>query len=355
MQIVCMNQKDIINYYSQNFVQKAIASIGKNREIASSKLDGSYMKRPDIISYPRDIIEKAKLGAATFHCSVEKWKNPMQLGSELSRKDLDELRMGWDLILDIDAKSKMEHSKIAAIVVCNFLKDLGINPLLYAQPIVSSAVREKRHHLFVTFFKDIKRPLAKALSIFRGRLSRVLDGIYQVTAFDFFTQTKYEREWEKMRQGRPGTLLAVLFIARQLDAGRHIFPGLEPLESWPVPITARSYLQLYRVRNKKNRGSARLNKEASASPVSEEIQKLKIRAGRNENVISDWNEFFRREFKRRNGSPGRLSENTMSANFYVDNKGLTTSKLGKNAIVGQPPRSLAKNSSFSFDSWKRLC
>lgn len=128
MQILYMNQPDIIKYYSQNFVQKAIAGVAESRELISSREDGGYIKRPDIVSYPQDIVERAKLGAATFHCSVEKWKNPMQLGSQLSKNEMDELRICWDLIIDIDAKVKLEHSQAAAIVVCDYLKDLGINP-----------------------------------------------------------------------------------------------------------------------------------------------------------------------------------------------------------------------------------
>jgi len=92
-------------------------------------LSGSYSKRPDILSYPRDVVEKVKDGIVAFHCSVERWKNPLALKPELSEKELAELRAGWDVIIDIDAKAKVEHAAIAAKLICEFLeKDYGITP-----------------------------------------------------------------------------------------------------------------------------------------------------------------------------------------------------------------------------------
>jgi len=125
-----MNQFEILRYYSRPDIQKAMLSIAKDREVVGSLKDGSYLNRPDIILYPKDIVERAKRGVVAFHCSVEKWTQPMQLSLGLNPKEMDNLRKSFDFILDIDAKSKLEHAVIGTKVVYNFFKDLGIKPSL---------------------------------------------------------------------------------------------------------------------------------------------------------------------------------------------------------------------------------
>jgi len=125
-----MNQFEILRYYSRPDIQKAMLSVAKNREVVGSLKDGSYLNRPDTILYPKDIVERAKRGVVAFHCSVEKWTQPMQLSLGLNPKEMDNLRKGFDFILDIDAKSKLEHAIIGTRVVYNFFKDLGIKPTL---------------------------------------------------------------------------------------------------------------------------------------------------------------------------------------------------------------------------------
>jgi len=119
-----MQPADILDYYSRQDVQRAIASAAKDREIAGAMRDGTYMKRPDIILYPNDVLERAMRGAATFHCSVERWTQPLAI----KQANLEELRKGWDLIIDIDSRAKLEHGRAAAAVVVDFLKDYGITP-----------------------------------------------------------------------------------------------------------------------------------------------------------------------------------------------------------------------------------
>ncbi len=123
-----MYKFQILKYYSRKDIQESIATIAKDREVACSRSDGSYFKRPDVLVYPRDVAEKAKAGAVAFHCSVEKWSQPMKLSTSLSQSDLNELRKGWDFVLDMDAKVKMEHAKIAAKAAADFLKEFGISP-----------------------------------------------------------------------------------------------------------------------------------------------------------------------------------------------------------------------------------
>jgi hypothetical protein len=121
-------QKEILKHYTSPTVVREIIKISQNREIGGRTAEGQFMKRPSIIQYPSDLVEKIKSGVVAFHCSVEHWNNPMVLSPDLRPAELDELRKGWDLIIDIDAKAKLEHSKIAAIEIIDYLKTLGITP-----------------------------------------------------------------------------------------------------------------------------------------------------------------------------------------------------------------------------------
>jgi len=116
----------VLKYYSDPKIQTEIMKFVKNREVVGSLKEGSFFSRPDILAYPNDLLERVKRGAAAFHCSVEHWSQPMHLSADLSQKELNNIRTGFDVILDIDAKSKLEHTQIAAKVVMDFLKDLGL-------------------------------------------------------------------------------------------------------------------------------------------------------------------------------------------------------------------------------------
>jgi hypothetical protein len=50
----------------------------------------------------------------------------MQLSTNLKQEEIENLRKGFDFLIDIDAKVKLEHAAAAARVVYSFLKDLGI-------------------------------------------------------------------------------------------------------------------------------------------------------------------------------------------------------------------------------------
>jgi len=121
-----MNQFGILKYYSKAEIQNEILSAVKDREVVGSLKDGSYLKRPDTLIYPKDLIERVKRGVVAFHCSVERWFQPMQISSNLTQRELGNLRKNFDFIMDIDSKTKLEHATIAAKVVYDFLKDLGI-------------------------------------------------------------------------------------------------------------------------------------------------------------------------------------------------------------------------------------
>ncbi len=115
-----MQYQDILKYYSRKSIQKEIAKISKNREV-TAKYNDNFGKRPDIIQYESDILELAKQGATSFHISEEHWSNPLLLQPGMTKKQLDDLRTGWDFILDIDSLD-LKYSKIAAFLILESLK-----------------------------------------------------------------------------------------------------------------------------------------------------------------------------------------------------------------------------------------
>ncbi len=111
-------------YYSRPEIQAAIFKFSKNREICPRYFEG-FGKRPDTFEYKGDIFELVKKGATSFHCSEELWKNPLDLSTELNEKQLNELRIGWDFLLDIDSKY-IDYSRIMAQQIIKFLNFHGI-------------------------------------------------------------------------------------------------------------------------------------------------------------------------------------------------------------------------------------
>ena len=111
-------------YYSQASVKKAIFEFSKNRECIPRYFEG-FGNRPDNFQYEGDILEQVKKGATSFHCSEELWSDPLEISTELSKKEFDELRIGWDLLLDVDSPY-LEYSKIYTRLLIDALKLHGI-------------------------------------------------------------------------------------------------------------------------------------------------------------------------------------------------------------------------------------
>src|SRR3989344_1452215 len=115
-----MDQKEMLRYYSRKEIQKVICDSSKERE-AIARYGEGFGKRPDVIQMPGDVFDLAKRGATSFHISEERWKDPLSLQTGLSKKQLDDLRFGWDLIIDIDSKY-WEFSKYTTYLVYEALK-----------------------------------------------------------------------------------------------------------------------------------------------------------------------------------------------------------------------------------------
>jgi len=117
-----------LKFYKREDVQEEILRVAEDREVAVKYGEGGFGKRPDVLRYKTDILEHAKRGATSFHCSEERWTNPLQIDTTLRSAEMDELRAGWDLVLDVDCKL-LEYSKIAAQYTVKVLKHYGLKSI----------------------------------------------------------------------------------------------------------------------------------------------------------------------------------------------------------------------------------
>ena len=109
-----------LNHYKRPEIQQAIVEHAANKEIAV-RFSDNFGKRPNIFQYPSEVLGFAKQKATSFHVSEEIWSNPLDVETGMTRNQLDELRTGWDLVLDVDCKF-IEYSKIAADKIVKLLK-----------------------------------------------------------------------------------------------------------------------------------------------------------------------------------------------------------------------------------------
>lgn len=111
---------NIKEYYSQKEVQKEFLRLAQGREsqVWFGQIRGI---RPEIVNFEGDVIDLVRQGMTSFHISEERWKDPMLLESGLMKRQLDDLRVGWDCILDLDSKN-LEFSKMTADLLVEALK-----------------------------------------------------------------------------------------------------------------------------------------------------------------------------------------------------------------------------------------
>jgi len=114
-----------LQYYKRPDIQGAMLACADSKEIAVKFGEKGFGKRPDILQYKNDILELAKQGATSFHSSEELWHDPLRLAPSLRKQELDSLRKGWDLILDIDCK-ELPYSAITADILIKAIKYNGI-------------------------------------------------------------------------------------------------------------------------------------------------------------------------------------------------------------------------------------
>jgi len=116
----------IWNWYSRESVLKAIVEAAKNREVVSVYRDGIFGKRPDVIQYPQDVLQSVAKGAISFHGSLERWQQPMKLDVGLSKPQLDTMRIGWDVLFDVDVDD-FEIAKLTVKQLIEAFKDHSVS------------------------------------------------------------------------------------------------------------------------------------------------------------------------------------------------------------------------------------
>lgn len=184
-----------LRHYKRPEIQREMIADAVDKEVAA-RFGDSFGKRPDVLRNPGDVLELAKQGATSFHASEERWKNPLLLNTAMSRKELDNLRVGFDLVLDIDCKC-LEYSGIAADLVVKALRSYGVRSLTVKfsgnkgfhigvpfEAIPKKIGREETKLMFpeaahrVAFYvrEMIKKKLNKAILDFEGNdLARIIE------------------------------------------------------------------------------------------------------------------------------------------------------------------------------------
>lgn len=118
-------EQKVWNWYSRESVQKALLEVGKNREVVSVYKDGQFGKRPNVLQYTGDVAQEVANGALSFHCSVERWHQPMNLTAGQTKAELDQLRSAWDILIDPDVPD-FEIAKAVVKQVVEAFKDYGV-------------------------------------------------------------------------------------------------------------------------------------------------------------------------------------------------------------------------------------
>ncbi len=111
----------VISYYSRSDIRDVMIKWARGREVVGVFGNGAYGSRPNMLLGPADITAMVKAGVVEFHCSLERWSNPMALKSG----DYDKLRVGWDLVLDIDCAT-IEHGKAGVHAITWALRKHGV-------------------------------------------------------------------------------------------------------------------------------------------------------------------------------------------------------------------------------------
>lgn len=114
-----------LSYYARKEIQQAMFEFCKHRETVGNFNNKFFGKRPDTFDYPSDIINSARQGATSFHCSEELWRNPLDINTDMTPKQYNEIRIGWDFLIDIDSPF-LDYGKIAAKLLIKELERHGI-------------------------------------------------------------------------------------------------------------------------------------------------------------------------------------------------------------------------------------
>ena len=119
--------RDTLLHYKRPDVQKEMVQSAKNRELGVM-FNQKFGSRPDTLNYPADVLEFVKKGATSFHLSEELWENPLQIKTDMTKKEISELRIGWDFVLDVDFEV-WEITKIITDLLIKALKQHNVSAI----------------------------------------------------------------------------------------------------------------------------------------------------------------------------------------------------------------------------------
>ncbi|MFT4308928.1 MAG: DNA primase small subunit domain-containing protein [Candidatus Woesearchaeota archaeon] len=116
-----------VKHYFRSIISDAIAEECMNREVAV-KYSYGFGKRPEMIETGAEIRQLALQGSTSYHISEELWENPLDIKTGMTEKEYNNIRIGWDLIIDIDAPD-WRFCKVVCATMIRVLKDLGIKTI----------------------------------------------------------------------------------------------------------------------------------------------------------------------------------------------------------------------------------
>ena len=114
-------REHVLQYYGRRDIQKELVEFAEHREVGVKLNNKGFAPRPDVLQFENDVFELARQGATSFHMSEERWYDPLALQSGMSRKELDELRLGFDCVLDIDTPF-FSYAQITTELIVEALK-----------------------------------------------------------------------------------------------------------------------------------------------------------------------------------------------------------------------------------------
>jgi hypothetical protein len=118
-------QVTALSYYARKEVQQAMFEFCKHRETVANFNNKFFAKRPDTFDYPTDVVNAARQGATSFHCSEEIWDNPLDINTDMTPEQYNQIRTGWDFLIDIDSPY-LDYGKIAADLIIKELESHGV-------------------------------------------------------------------------------------------------------------------------------------------------------------------------------------------------------------------------------------
>ncbi len=187
-----------LKYYKRKEIKEVISFYAKSREIGVMFGKGVFGKRPEALFYPDEILDFAKKKATSFHCSEERWSDPLSLSSGLKRSELNALRSGWDLIFDIDCPI-WELSKITAIlfvkalqahniksVSVKFSGNKGFHIAVPFEAFPEYVFYKGEHVLVKNYFPEFPRLIAKyILNYIQNNFIKIIDNYVYFLDYKF--------------------------------------------------------------------------------------------------------------------------------------------------------------------------